>query len=155
MLYMALIPLVLYLVALALGLTGVKTPGASRELSALAAWTLVLALGLSSLWAASGHAFYAAEVAHSIGWAPSPFQHEIAGANLGLGLGAIAAARLGRGAAWAMFAVAASFLWSAAATHVASMIGSHNFAINNAGPIFWTDILIPLTLLIALVRKRP
>lgn len=46
--------------------------------------------------------------------------------------------------------MAASFLWSAAATHIADMIRTGNFSINNAGPIFWWDILTPLTLLIAL-----
>ncbi len=148
------IPLVLYLLALALGLLGVRMPGGSAELAPLAIWMLVVALGLSSLWAAFGHAFDAAQVARSIGWAPSPFQHEIAGANLGLGRAAIAAARLGRGAGWAVFIAAASFLWSAAGVHIASMVESGNFAVNNAGPIFWTDILLPLTLLIALVRSR-
>jgi hypothetical protein len=78
-----------------------------------------------------------------VGWAPSPFQHEIAGANLGIGLGAIAASVVGVSAAWTMFVVAASFLWSAAAVHIADMVRSKNFAINNAGPIFWWDILTP------------
>jgi hypothetical protein len=30
------------------------------------------------------------------------------------------------------------------------MIEQRNFAINNAGPIFWWDILTPLTLLVGL-----
>jgi hypothetical protein len=43
--------------------------------------------------------------AQSIGWAPSPFQKEIAGANLGIGLGALlppflATQRLGRCYSW-------------------------------------------------------
>jgi len=56
-------------------------------------------------------------------------------------------------AAWAMLVMAASFLWSAAAVHIADMVRNKNFAINNAGPIFWWDILTPLTLLIALVLR--
>jgi hypothetical protein len=87
----------------------------------------------------------------SIGWAPSSFQKEIAGANLGIGLGAIAASVLGPQAAWTMFFVGASFLWSAAAIHIADMVRNKNFAINNAGPIFWWNILTPLTLFIALL----
>jgi hypothetical protein len=90
-------------------------------------------------------------VAQSIGWAPSPFQKEVAGANLGIGLGAIAASVLGPKAAWAMTFVAAGFLWSAASTHIADMARSKNFAVNNAGPLFWWDILTPLTLLIGLL----
>jgi hypothetical protein len=37
--------------------------------------------------------------------------------------------------------------------HVADMVRNKNFAINNAGPIFWWDVLTPLTLLIALVLR--
>jgi hypothetical protein len=43
-----------------------------------------------------------------------------------------------------MLVMAASFLWSAAAVHIADMVRNKNFAINNAGPIFWWDILTPL-----------
>jgi hypothetical protein len=52
-----------------------------------------------------------------------------------------------------MFVVAASFLWSAAAVHIADIVRSKNFAINNVGPIFWWDILTPLTLLMALALR--
>jgi Family of unknown function (DUF6790) len=50
-----------------------------------------------------------------------------------------------------MLFMAASFQGSAAAVHIADMVRRKNFAINNAGPIFWLDILTPLTLLIALL----
>lgn len=144
------IPIALYLAALALGLIGIPLPFADAALSSLAQWMLVLSLGLQSLWAAFCHAFMTERVAHSIGWQPSPFQHEIAGANLGIGLSAVTAAVLGPPAAWAIFVMAASFLWSASATHIADMVRTRNFSINNAGPVFWWDILTPLTLLIAL-----
>jgi len=144
------IPIVLYITALTLGLAGISLPFASSELSPLAQWILVLSLGVQSLWAAFCHAFMAERVARSIGWQPSPFQHEIAGANLGIGLSAIAAAVLGPTAAWAVLVMAASFLWSAAGVHIRDMVRSGNFAINNAGPIFWWDILAPLTLLVTL-----
>jgi len=144
------IPMALYAIALVLGLAGVALPFGSSGLTPLAQWMLFLALGLNSLWSAFAHTFYSERVARSIGWAPSPFQHEIGGANLGIGLGAIAASVLGHEAGWAIFFVGASFLWSAAAVHVIDMLRKGNFAINNAGPIFWWDVLTPLTLLIAL-----
>lgn len=147
----AAIPIALYLLSLALGLLGIDLAFASAELSPLAQWMLFLSLGFQSLWAAFAHAVYTERVASSIGWPASPFQHEIAGANLGIGLGAVMAAILGPAAAWAIFFVAAGFLWSAAAVHIVSMVRSGNFAINNAGPIFWWDVLTPLTLLIALL----
>jgi Family of unknown function (DUF6790) len=145
------VPIALYAIALLLGLLGIELPFADAGLRPLAQWMLFVSLGLQSLWAASGHTFHSERVARSIGWATSPFQLEIGGANLGIGLGAMAAAILGPSAAWAIFFVAASFLWGAAAVHVSDMVRTGNFAINNAGPIFWWDILTPLTLLIALL----
>lgn len=145
------LPVLCYCAALLLGFFEVDQPFASTRLAPLLQWMLSLGLGLPSLWAAFSHAVFTDRVAQSIGWAPSPFQKEIAGANLGIGLGAIAASILGPEAAWAMTIMAAGFLWSAAAVHVADMVRRRNFAINNAGPIFWWDVLTPLTLLIALL----
>jgi hypothetical protein len=146
------LPIALYVGGLALGLLKVELPFASAELNPLAQWMLVLPLALQSLWAAFSHLFATERVAQSIGWPASPpFQHEIGSANLGIGVGAIAASILGAEAAWAIFFVAACFQWGAAFVHMRDMVRKKNFAINNAGPIFWWDILTPLTLLIALV----
>jgi hypothetical protein len=144
-------PALCYCVALVLGFLEIGQPFGSPELTPLLQWMLSLGLGLPSLWAALSHAAFSERVAASIGWAPSPFQKEIAGANLGIGLGAVAATVLGPEAAWAMTIMAAGFLWSAASVHIADMVRRQNFAINNAGPIFWWDIITPLTLFIALL----
>lgn len=148
---MAAMPIAFYLAALCLGYLGIHQPLGSESLSPTLQWMLTLALGVPSLWAAVGHSLDSERVAKSIGWLPSPFQKEIAGANLGLGLGAIVASSGGRGAAWAIFFMAAAFLWSAAAVHVADMRERKNFAINNAGPIFWWDIVTPFTILLLLL----
>lgn len=148
---MAFIPAILYVAALALGVAGVGLPGGSDDLSALAQWMLVVSLGLDSLWAATGHLLATEMVAKSIGWAPSPFQKEIGAANVGIGLSAMVAAFLGGSAPWAVLVFAGCFLWGAAAVHVNDMVREKNFAINNAGPIFWWDVLTPLTLFVALL----
>ena len=98
-----------------------------------------------------GHVFAAEPVARSIGWNTGPFQFEVGFANFGIGIGAIVAVFLGTMAGWAIVLVAAGFLWGAALGHVREMVHERNFAINNAGPIFWTDILTPLTIIIALI----
>lgn len=148
---MAALPVVFYLIALLLGSLGVRQPFGSADLGPTLQWMLTLGLGIPSLWAAVGHSLNSEHVAKSIGWLPSPFQKEIAGANLGIGLGAIAASIGGPSAAWAIFLMAAAFLWSAAAVHVMDMRERKNFAINNAGPIFWWDILTPFTILLLLL----
>src|SRR5680860_1863060 len=84
-------PALCYCAALVLGFLDVDQPFGSAALTPLLQWMLSLGLGLPSLWAALSHAVFSDRVAQSIGWAPSPFQKEIAGANLGLGLRAIAA----------------------------------------------------------------
>ena len=147
----AFIPVVLYVIALTLGVAGIAVPGGGADLAPLAQWMLLVSLGLHSLWAAFGHLCASEMVAASIGWQTSPFQKEVGAANLGIGLSAIAAAFLGEGAGWAVFLMAASFLWGAALVHVRDMVAEKNFAINNAGPIFWWDILTPLTILIGLL----
>jgi hypothetical protein len=146
-------PILCYCVALVIGFLDIPQPFGNADLSPLLQWVLSLGLGVPSLWAAFSHAVFSERVAESIGWTPSPFQKEVAGANLGIGIGAVAASVLGIPAAWAMTFMAAGFLWSAAAVHVASMVKSKNFAINNAGAIFWWDILTPLTLFIALLLR--
>jgi len=148
---MAYVPAVLYVLALVLGLFGARVPGAADGLAPLAQWMLLLSLGLHSLWAFMGHVFAAEPVARSIGWSSSPFQFEVGVANLGIGTAAIAAVWLGVGAGWAVFLVSACFLWGAAFGHARDMVRERNFAINNAGPIFWWDILTPLTLLVGLL----
>jgi hypothetical protein len=150
-LIVASIPIVLYAFALVLGIIGVAVPGGDAGLTPLAQWILLASLGVQSLWAAFGHLCAPELVATSIGWQTSPFQQEVGGANLGIGVAAIAATFLGTPAGWAVFLMAASFLWGAALVHVRDMVRDKNFAINNAGPIFWWDVLTPATLLIALV----
>lgn len=147
----AAMPIGFLLAALCLGYLGIQQPLGSDTLSPTLQWMLTLALGVPSLWAAVGHGLDSERVAKSIGWLTSPFQKEIAGANLGLGLGAIVASGAGRGAAWVIFFMAAAFLWSAAAVHIADMRERKNFAINNAGPIFWWDIITPLTIFFLLL----
>jgi len=148
---LAFIPAVLYGLALILGLFGVPMPLASDAFSPLVAWMLFLSLGLHSLWAAFGHLMASEMVAKSIGWETSPFQIEVGWANVGIGLGAIAASFLGFGAAVAITIMAACFLWGAAKVHTEEMIQEKNFSINNAGPIYFWDILTPLTLIIGLL----
>lgn len=149
--WMPYIPAVLYAIALILGVFGVPVPAAGEGLTPLAQWMLLVSLGLHSLWAFLGHVFVAEPVARSIGWSTSPFQYEVGVANLGIGISAIAATWLGGPAGWAVFLMSACFLWGAALGHARDMLREKNFAINNAGPIFWWDILTPLTLLIGLL----
>ena len=47
---------------------------------------LVISVGIGGIWAFIGHAFLPAQVAANIGWPASPFQLEVAFANLAIGV---------------------------------------------------------------------
>ncbi len=117
-------------------------------------WFIFFAVGVVGIWAFMCHAFIPDRAAASIGWAPSPFEFEVAVANLGMGVAGVLAPWLRRQYSIAVGIMVSCFSWGAAYGHVHQMIVAHDYAINNAGPIFWTDILIPLVLWILLVVWR-
>ena len=110
----------------------------------------VLAVGVSGLWGAYWHGLHPAETAAFIGWKPSPFQWEVAMANLAMGVCGLLSWRASRSFRLATAVMSACFLWGAAVGHVRQMIEAGNFAPGNAGTIFYTDLLIPLLCLVFL-----
>lgn len=117
----------------------------------LLAYVNLFPLGLMGLWAAIGHIALPAESARAIGWTTSPFQFEVGVANLGIGLaGLIAAFSSSWGFRAAVAVMTASFLGGAAVVHLIEIAETGNLAAGNAGPILYTDILTPLSLLVLL-----
>lgn len=94
------------------------------------------------------HTVFADQVAASIGWAAgSPFQTEVAGANLAIGL--IGFLGFWRKDVWLPFVLAKTvFLWTAGVTHLVDMLRNGNMAVNNAGPILYWDFLVPVVLIV-------
>lgn len=120
-------------------------------------YILFVNVGLSGLLSFYAHAFMADRVAISIGWATgSPFQFEVAVANLAFGVLGILCIRF-RDGFWLATGVGyATFLFGAAYGHIRDMIVAGNYAVNNAGPMLYIgDIGMPaLILLLLLVRWR-
>jgi len=112
---------------------------------------LVISVGIASLVGFVGHAFLADRVAAEIGWATgSPFQQEVAFANLAVGFLGITCIWL-RGNYWiATVIVATIFLWGAAYGHVMDIVMHGNYAPGNAGGALYNDILVPLTTIVLL-----
>lgn len=100
------------------------------------------------------HTVWADEIARSIGWAAgSPFQTEVAGANLGIGL--LGFLGFWRKDMWLPFLVAKfAFSWTAGVTHVIDVLQHGNLAVNNAGPIVYWDFLAPIGLLALVLLQR-
>ena len=120
----------------------------SRTLTAF----LFLTVGLMGVENFIIHVFYGNFAAASIGWKPSPFQYEVAIANLAVGVVGMIAAftkNLGFRAA-TIFAFAVWFLGDAAG-HVYQLIAKHDHAAYNAGTTLYSDIYLPVIGIILLL----
>jgi hypothetical protein len=139
-----------FLGVIALGVAeGVQlaTQGTAGWQENLVANSVTYLVGVVGISAGLGHMFWGPPIARSIGWGPSPFQWEVGGANLGLGIAGVMAGSFGRAYWLAVIVVAAGFLWVAGVGHIREIIRRRNLAISNAGPILLLDFLVPAYLL--------
>jgi hypothetical protein len=113
---------------------------------------LVLSVGIGSIWAFIGHAFISSQVAANIGWAPgSPFQLEVAFANLSIGVLGVLCYWI-RGNFWTATVISSSiFLLGAAYGHIINMLQFANYAPGNAGAVLYMDIIGPIILIVLLI----
>ena len=77
----------------------------------------------------------------------------MAWANLGLGVVALIAARR-RDFWWPTAILNAIFLWGAAWGHIYQLVVNGNHHPYNSGPILYTDIFVPLALLVLLTVRH-
>jgi hypothetical protein len=132
-----------------------KDLSAIRVVDTLLFYILLINVGFSGFFAFSGHAFLADQVAASIGWAKgSPFQFEVAVANLAFGVLGVLCVFFKDGFWLATGIGYAVFLFGAAFGHIREIIIAGNLAINNAGPILYIgDIAMPMLILALLMMK--
>lgn len=116
---------------------------------------LFYCFGIGMVYVWYFHAFLADFTAPTIGWQPSPFEWELAWAELGMGAVALLSLWRGYDMRLAATLVPAIFLFGAAAQHIHLMITVHNYAPGNAGPILWFgDIALPIfTLFLAFLSR--
>lgn len=132
------------LLAVAASRLRVDVPGGFAN--QLLGWLLLLSVGAQGVYTFVVHVFFPAYSAANIGWAESPFQYEVGIADLTVGV-------LGVLAFWGNFSfrLAAAiagivWYWGDAIGHVQQMVVANNFAPGNAGPWFWTDVIVPFLL---------
>lgn len=114
-------------------------------------WVSLLAVGFVGVYAAVTHIFFPHISAAEIGWQTSPFQYEVGVADLAVGILGATAFRAGLGFRTAATIAATVSLGGDAIGHVHQMIVAHNFAPGNAGPWFWTDVLVPVVMVLFLI----
>jgi hypothetical protein len=139
-----------FLLVLAL-ILGPLVRGQESWAESMLSWILLLPLGITGIWGAIFHVFFAQIAAQDIGWQTSPFQFEVGMADLAVGVTACLAFR--RVIAFKEAAVtAASILYLGDAVgHVHQMIAAGNFAPGNAGVPFYTDVLSPVIAIVLLL----
>lgn len=115
-------------------------------------WMALFALGFTGIYAFILHAFFADVAAAAIGWAASPFQYEVAMADLALGLLGVFSFKASFGFRLATVVAALAMLWGDASGHIYQMVVNGDFEPGNAGTWFWLDMIIPLILLICISR---
>ena len=118
-------------------------------------WTALLALGVTGLYAFFMHTFFPSLTAENIGWLPSPFQLEVAMANLAFGVMGILSFNASYGFRCATVMGSTCWLWGDAVGHLYQLIQYQNYSIGNAGSWFWMDMMVPIILIICIVKLNP
>ncbi len=123
-----------------------KTPLRIVELFLL--YQLVFNVGLISLLAFFGLTFMPDYVAEYTGWPACPFEQQLANVNLGYGvLGIMCIWK--RNDFWLATIIGLSiWLIGDAIDHLADMIYNNNYAPGNVGIPLYTDIIVPVVLII-------
>lgn len=133
-----------------------KQKSAADILETVTLCMILVNMGLAGLFAFAGHAFMADDVARRIGWRPgSPFQLEVAAANLAFGVLGVMAFRFRGDFRLAAAIGYAVFLIGAACVHVREIIIKGNVAEYNSGVFLVVgDILVPLAMLALVMVHR-
>ena len=133
-----------------------KRPVSLRRVAeVLLLYLLVIFAGVGGADGLPGHTFKARDIALKIGWQPSPFQFEVAVANLAFGVLGILCIWQRRGFRTATGLGFATFLLGCGYGHLREIVRNSNFAPYNVGPVLWVnDLAVPLLILMLLVVRR-
>ncbi|MFD0986459.1 DUF6790 family protein [Methyloligella solikamskensis] len=113
-------------------------------------WLFIFPLGAQGLWDFVTYGFLPQTMADQFGWAPSPFQMEVAFANLGLAAASFFAAFSKRPARMAVALVAACYLVGSGLSLVNNILDGDDLAAGVAGAILLQNFLTPVVVLLLL-----
>ena len=141
-----LLPLAGILVFSVIHLRGDRTRDRARTYEVVLMYAVGI-IGFTGIVGFFVHTLGADAAAESIGWpVGSPFQQEVAGANLAIGV--IGFLGFWRRDFWLPFLLAKAIFASAAGVvHVGDIVANGNLAPNNAGLILVADFLVPIAML--------
>ena len=151
--------ILLFVIAIGTTFAKLRRAAARHEIATLAytLWGEVLfyCVGLGFIYIWYFHAFAPAVAAPFIGWRPSPFEWELAWAELGVAVVALLSLWRGFEMRLAATLVFAIFSFGAAAQHFHYMWALRDYAAGNAGLTLWFgDLALPLLLLLLALASR-
>ena len=143
---------------LALLLAAVQTRRAwrvDRWAEASLIWIAFWVLGIGGVYGFVAHLAFGPFLAKQIGWPNSPFQNEVAYANLTIGiLGLTSFFYRRRDYLLAAMVAYSSWFFADGVGHVVSLLLDNNNAPFNAGSILYTDLMTPLLVVLLLWLSR-
>lgn len=130
----------------------IKRPmGKEKMIELMLLYQLVFNIGFLSLLSFIGLTFLPDVVAAHLGWSPCHFQQELANVNLGYGVLGILCIWL-RDNFWTATIIGASiWLFGDGIHHFFNAFYHHNLTPGNLGILFYTDLLIPVQLVLLLI----
>lgn len=117
-------------------------------------WWAIGALGFGSLWMTVAFLAFPDTMATAIGFDRTPFEFEIAFANLGLAVMGFRAASASPRERITIGLGAGMFLWGAVIGHLYQWFANGDHAPGNTGGVLVTDLLIPAVMIILAVRSQ-
>ena len=133
------------------GVIGLAERKKETMITSMIKFMMLLSVGVTGFWAFIWHSLFGATVASYIGWAPSPFQFEVAVAYLGFGFAGLIGFKQSFNYWFGVSVIWTTFSWGAAVGNLYQMIIHMNFAAGNIGMILCMDVICPLLLNILLV----
>ncbi len=130
------------------------TQGRVSKYEIIFRWMTLFCLGFTGLYGFVMHAYFPMLAAATIGWVDSPFQFEVAVADMAFGVLGIAAFRASIGFRTAAILGNVIWLWGDAVGHFYQIFNFNNFMPGNAGSWLWMDVLVPAILVICLYQLR-
>jgi uncharacterized protein DUF6790 len=94
------------------------------------------------------HLLFASSILKSIGWAKSPLQFEIGGANLAIGIAGILAVFFGPEYWFAVILINLVFLVTVGVGHILEIRSSKSLSSNLVAPILVLDFVLPILCLV-------
>jgi hypothetical protein len=126
-----------------------RTKGRVIELFLL--YQLIFNVGIMSFLAFYGHTGLSDYVAEHMGWTSSPFQQELANCNLAFGVLGILCIWF-RWGFWAATVIGSSvWLFADGIHHIFHAVYHENYTDGNIGYPLYSDLIVPVVLVIALI----